>query len=704
MSPTLQAGERQMMRKLENTPAKKPTMSSSRGICGDLLNGPYGHVKTALEVAHVPFDFEVPLVVVCGDENVGKSSLMERLTKIRCLPRRDKLCTLMPIVVKLTHSQTSFILVHSVRDDGKRKRLLHREGDDCELTATEVVAMMTERVRAHFGNDKKASRKVLTNEFLQLEIARPDVIDLELVDLPGWVQGNDQLRKDINQMITRYITREGKLDPIVLTIISGSLPTLRTAPILHLVSEIPGAVKNCIAVVTHADTMTYEKMEDILVDVHEENAEDLSGIGQVVFVVNKETDTGDVDADFSSEALAVKDANEERRFKDFIDESFAKQGKPVPGGLVVDDFGKNGVLKQIVHKIHESIRDQMVKKNEELKALIVSRQKERALLGVTPETPGVVELLCKSVGMKMRSSMVNGTVAENIKAMIDECFDRAEDLKEIRFLKCVTEGAEMEPAYKKQVSKKAVEILRDVLLQRFLPALGRDAVMATFDFEYEPMNKENEDYQPLRLYRFLGFKHKLIEWVTSEACIAPFLDAFDIIRDPETWREGLYPLALSPCDPEEVQSKIVEVEGRQMVDAADLRAALEHRLEKLKIAREKVKKVASSKTTLTDEAPPSTKPLSVSSSAPPCSKSGHMTAPLGLSTSAGRDPEAGDQTESESDSISFSFAPSSNDVKDERVGLEEAQPEGVAPPPTEEEGEEEEEEEAVVREDADGLD
>ena len=75
------------------------------------------------------FHVELPRMVVVGERNAGKSSLLENITKRSVFPRDNSLCTKVPIRLKLKQVRTADERSRSVTYMGERHEVPESAGD-----------------------------------------------------------------------------------------------------------------------------------------------------------------------------------------------------------------------------------------------------------------------------------------------------------------------------------------------------------------------------------------------------------------------------------------------------------------------------------------------------------------------------------------------------------------------------------------------
>ena len=78
-----------------------------------LIKSNFGKIKQIFSEIFTHEDanqYELPKVIVIGNESTGKSSLLENITKCQLFPRDSKLCTKCPIHVKMTNGTSKYSL------------------------------------------------------------------------------------------------------------------------------------------------------------------------------------------------------------------------------------------------------------------------------------------------------------------------------------------------------------------------------------------------------------------------------------------------------------------------------------------------------------------------------------------------------------------------------------------------------------------
>lgn len=143
----------------------------------------------------VPFQVDMPQIVVIGGQSSGKSSVLESIVGRDFLPRGTNIVTRRPIVIQLTNTP------HASQD---WIEFIHRPAEKYFdfYKAREEIEMDTERV---CGRNKNISPEPII-----MKVFSRSVVDLTLVDLPGMtkIATGDQppnIEKQILDLCYNYI-------------------------------------------------------------------------------------------------------------------------------------------------------------------------------------------------------------------------------------------------------------------------------------------------------------------------------------------------------------------------------------------------------------------------------------------------------------------------------------------------------------------
>ncbi|CAI5950106.1 unnamed protein product [Closterium sp. NIES-64] len=196
---------------------------------------------------------ELPTIVVVGDQSSGKSSVLENLSGIN-LPRGKGIVTRVPLILRLQScvDGQDEITIEYTPISGKVSKVLPDEA-------------MIEKEISEATVTLAGSRKGVMNCPITLEVRRPDLPDLTLVDLPGItrVPIEDQPKDIYNQvkaMIMNYITPK---ESVILNVLAAEVD-FSTCESIVMSQEVDPDGDRTLAVVTKVDRAPdglYEKIQ-----------------------------------------------------------------------------------------------------------------------------------------------------------------------------------------------------------------------------------------------------------------------------------------------------------------------------------------------------------------------------------------------------------------------------------------------------------
>ncbi|XP_007945510.1 interferon-induced GTP-binding protein Mx2 [Orycteropus afer afer] len=165
---------------------------------------PYIDLIDSLRALGVEQDLALPAIAVIGDQNSGKSSVLEALTGVS-LPRGNGIVTRCPLVLKLKTCK-----------NGWRGKISYQNMEFQLRDPTKVEQAIYEAQNAIAGHGVGISQ-----ELINLEITSLEVPDLTLIDLPGITRmavGNQPLDigLQIKSLIKKYIQRQQTINLVVV--------------------------------------------------------------------------------------------------------------------------------------------------------------------------------------------------------------------------------------------------------------------------------------------------------------------------------------------------------------------------------------------------------------------------------------------------------------------------------------------------------
>ena len=134
-----------------------------------------------------------PKIVICGDQSHGKTSTIENIIGFN-LPRGEGTQTRCPFMIKMRpHSKLSLRLRYTKKDGA---------AVDKDVEQDKLEAEMRQAQNDVTGDDRSLSPSIIT-----LEIFKPDLDTLTLIDLPGMIHFNervDEVEKVKENLTTMY--------------------------------------------------------------------------------------------------------------------------------------------------------------------------------------------------------------------------------------------------------------------------------------------------------------------------------------------------------------------------------------------------------------------------------------------------------------------------------------------------------------------
>ncbi|EED24030.1 dynamin, putative [Talaromyces stipitatus ATCC 10500] len=216
---------------------------------------------------------DLPELIVVGDQNTGKSSVLQAITEIS-FPVESALCTRFPIKISFrqtpgtsTSVQAEIIPGRKTQDDDEfLERIKDFRFTSDELSANAMNQIIKEATERIFGDDNGAGQ-TLSDAILRIERSGPNEMHWTIVDLPGLVQnrgesslaskramtnGKSGIHTD-NAKIAKDLVRsflENERNIVLWVVDDTDIERHKT---LELFEEIPGLQSRTIGVLTKCD-------------------------------------------------------------------------------------------------------------------------------------------------------------------------------------------------------------------------------------------------------------------------------------------------------------------------------------------------------------------------------------------------------------------------------------------------------------------
>ncbi|CAK7263097.1 mitochondrial dynamin GTPase Msp1 [Sporothrix epigloea] len=192
----------------------------------------------------------LPSIVVIGSQSSGKSSVLEAIVGHEFLPKGSNMVTRRPIELTLVNTPDSKAEYGEFPDLGLRKI---SDFTSIQRTLTEL-------------NLAVPDSECVSDDPIHLTIYSPNVPDLSLIDLPGYIQvvGHNQpleLKQKISELCDRYIQ-----PPNVILAISAADVDLANSTALRASRRVDPRGERTIGVVTKMDLVDATRGASILQD------------------------------------------------------------------------------------------------------------------------------------------------------------------------------------------------------------------------------------------------------------------------------------------------------------------------------------------------------------------------------------------------------------------------------------------------------
>ena len=207
-------------------------------------------IRTMLNTVGQSGALTLPSIVVIGSQSSGKSSVLEAIVGHEFLPKGSNMVTRRPIELTLVNTPEAKAEYGEFPALGLGKIT---DFSQIQRTLTDLnLAVPTEQC--------------VTDDPIQLSIFSPNVPDLSLIDLPGYIQvsGKDQpeeLKQKISDLCDKYIQ-----PPNVILAISAADVDLANSTALRASRRVDPRGQRTIGVITKMDLVTPDRGADVLTD------------------------------------------------------------------------------------------------------------------------------------------------------------------------------------------------------------------------------------------------------------------------------------------------------------------------------------------------------------------------------------------------------------------------------------------------------
>ena len=363
-------------------------------IGATMRNGAYGRLMEF--VAKVDrdgvFEMTLPTIVVVGLESHGKSSLMERLALRDVFPRGVGFVTRMPILLKLRQvnfeNSVGIRLIRlsgsSVVEEVEEEKKFYDIG---QRNFAEVVAEKMQQFISQRGGGS-GNMQVVIDHRIEIEIRAADLVDIDLLDLPGIVSMPKDVAEASLRLTRDFLQRD---DTLALCVIDDLLPAVRSSQALGEIGRVDGLGARTIVVLTKVAMLQGPSSQQNPARLAHRLANPATTVGfapkAFIPVINR----GEDDGRSLSDTLDAEEA------------TFAEWKRTTPELPAADHLGLTGVLTSLNSLIEEHIRQKWLPHQLEkaTRRLQVVRDEIDSLGALPVSSELFLDRLCEVVSEKL---------------------------------------------------------------------------------------------------------------------------------------------------------------------------------------------------------------------------------------------------------------------------------------------------------------
>jgi GTP-binding protein EngB required for normal cell division len=203
-------------------------------------------IRNLLKTINTKSNLQMPSIVVIGSQSSGKSSVLEAIVGHEFLPKGSNMVTRRPIELTLIHSEGEEYSEFPQLQLGKIR------------SYTKVQKTLTDL------NLAVPDEECVSNNPIELRIHSPNVPDLTMVDLPGYIQVTTKnqprkLKEKIQELVESYIQEPN----IVLAVCAADVDLANSEALRSAMRVDPLGIRT-IGVITKMDLVDPEHGNQIL--------------------------------------------------------------------------------------------------------------------------------------------------------------------------------------------------------------------------------------------------------------------------------------------------------------------------------------------------------------------------------------------------------------------------------------------------------
>ncbi|KAJ5085228.1 hypothetical protein N7532_009999 [Penicillium argentinense] len=330
----------------------------------------------------------LPQIIVCGDQSVGKSSVLEGITSVP-FPRKDGLCTrfateiILHDVPQQDTSITASIIPHPSRNDATFESLKNYSRS---LSGYGELADVVEDVSKRMGlktyTENDADAPAFVADILRIEVTGPTGLHLTIVDLPGLIEGSED--EEAVELVSKLVDNYLKESRTIILAVFPAGNDIETQPIIRRARSFDKSGKRTVGIITKADLIN-RGTEDRIAALMQNQGPIKIDLG---FFLLKNPDP---------EQLA-KGISVERRQAE--EEEYFRKEKWKVHDLDSSRVGVRALRSYCQVLLERHFERELPKVREDVTKLLEESQKELADLGEERNTPMIQRLYLSKLSMK----------------------------------------------------------------------------------------------------------------------------------------------------------------------------------------------------------------------------------------------------------------------------------------------------------------
>ncbi|KAH7341489.1 P-loop containing nucleoside triphosphate hydrolase protein [Rhizoctonia solani] len=233
-----------------SSPSDSDAKSRPSGGGGALMNLTRNliEVRTILQTIDMGDDLAVPSIVVIGSQSSGKSSVLEAIVGHEFLPKGNNMVTRRPIELTLICTPDA----------------ASEWAEFPALNSGRISDFSTVQKQLYDMNMSVPTTECVSDSPIQLKICGPNIPDLTMIDLPGYIQLSsmdqpEELKDKIATLVEKYIR-----PPNIILAVCAADVDLANSPALRASRKVDPLGRRTIGVITKMDLVPPEQGASIL--------------------------------------------------------------------------------------------------------------------------------------------------------------------------------------------------------------------------------------------------------------------------------------------------------------------------------------------------------------------------------------------------------------------------------------------------------